>query len=135
MLDRVGEPGDVFLEANTTVALNNYSRPDVPAWQQLSKALPGGRAAVLLVNHGNASRELDLELSTVPGEEPNGRPAQPTKTPRSTDKNATALLQAWRVAAPAEAVLCATFGSTARWASSSAPSPWKWKVMALPFSS
>ena len=61
-----GESGHVFAHANTTVSLGRWTS-GVPAWQYLSKALPGGRVAVLMVNHGNTSRQLVLQWSAVPG--------------------------------------------------------------------
>jgi hypothetical protein len=60
-----GESGNVFAQANTTVDLATYTK-GVPAWQFLSKAQGQGRAAVLLVNHGNTSRDLSFEFAAVP---------------------------------------------------------------------
>ena len=61
----VGESGNVFAQANATVDLARWTK-GVPAWQFLSKAQGQGRVAVLLVNHGNTSRDLSVEFAAVP---------------------------------------------------------------------
>jgi hypothetical protein len=60
-----GESGNVFAQANTTVNLARWTK-GVPAWQFLSKAQGQDRVAVLLVNHGNTSRDLSVEFASVP---------------------------------------------------------------------
>ena len=61
-----GESGAPFAESNTTVNVTQWVRR-VPAWQHYSKAVGGGKVAVLMVNHGNVTIEHGLRFVDVPG--------------------------------------------------------------------
>lgn len=61
-----GESGLPFAESNDTVDIDKWTR-GIPAWQYISKALGGGRVAVLLVNHRNSTAHLQFSFASVPG--------------------------------------------------------------------
>jgi len=57
-----GESGRTFNESDTKIDVSRWTR-GIPLWQAFSKAMPDGKVAVLLVNHGNSTNFGTLDLS------------------------------------------------------------------------
>eukprot|EP00931_Biecheleriopsis_adriatica_P102882 TRINITY_DN77790_c0_g1_i1.p1 TRINITY_DN77790_c0_g1~~TRINITY_DN77790_c0_g1_i1.p1 ORF type:complete len:457 (+),score=78.45 TRINITY_DN77790_c0_g1_i1:29-1372(+) len=72
-----GHSGSPFKQAEVEVHLDDYNAllkgvvtphtSPVPSWQYFYKPLPGGKVAVLLMNHDSKTQDLLLEFKDVPG--------------------------------------------------------------------
>lgn len=60
-----GANGEPFNESNVTTSVDRWTH-GVPLWQCLTKPLPNGSVAVLMVKYGNSTLDLDFSFASVP---------------------------------------------------------------------